>query len=68
MKEYKRRNGAIYYNVDWITKIWGKGHVVIAPAEWKAMAYTARYTTKRYTERKVRNFTKKWAFYQKNAI
>ena len=47
MKEYKRRNGAIYYNVDWITKIWGKGHVVIAPAEWKAMAYTARYTTKK---------------------
>ena len=47
MKEYKRKNGAIYYNVDWITKIWGKGHVVIAPAEWKAMAYTARYTTKK---------------------
>lgn len=47
LKEYKRKNGAIYYNVDWITKVWGMGHVVIAPAEWKAMAYTARYTTKK---------------------
>lgn len=47
LKEYKRKKGAIYYNVDWITKLWGMGHVVIAPAEWKAMAYTARYTTKK---------------------
>lgn len=56
MKEYKRKNGAIYYNVDWITKIWGKGHVVIAPAEWKAMAYTARYTTKKVYGKKGKKF------------
>lgn len=47
LKEYKRKNGVIYYNVDWITKIWGMGHVVITDATWKAMAYTARYTTKK---------------------
>lgn len=47
LKIYKKKNGAVYYNVDWITKLWGLGYVVIAPAEWKAMAYTARYTTKK---------------------
>ena len=47
LKVYKKRNGSVYYNVDWLTKLWGMGHIVIAPAEWKAMAYTARYTTKK---------------------
>ena len=56
LKEYKRKNGAIYYNVDWITKIWGMGHVVIAPAEWKAMAYTARYTTKKVYGRESKKY------------
>lgn len=56
LKEYKRKNGAVYYNVDWITKIWGMGHVVIAPAEWKAMAYTARYTTKKVYGRESKKY------------
>jgi hypothetical protein len=47
LKEYKRRAGAVYYNCEWLEKVWGLGYVVIAPAEWKAMAYTARYTTKK---------------------
>lgn len=47
LKVYKKKNGAVYYNCAWIDKLWGLGFVVIAPAEWKAMAYTARYTTKK---------------------
>lgn len=47
LKEYKRKNGVIYYNIEWLEKIWGMGHVVITDATWKAMAYTARYTTKK---------------------
>lgn len=47
LKVYKKRNGSVYYNVEWLSKLWGMGHVVIAQAEWKAMAYTARYTTKK---------------------
>ena len=47
LKIYKQKNGFRYYNVDWLTKLWGMGHVVVAPAEWKNMAYTARYTTKK---------------------
>ena len=47
LKEYKRKNGVVYYNCDWLTKIWGNGHVVITEASWKAFAYTARYTTKK---------------------
>lgn len=47
LKTYKKEKGYTYYNVDWITKLWSMGHVVIAAAEWKNMAYTARYTTKK---------------------
>ena len=47
LKIYKQKTGFRYYNVDWLTKLWGMGHVVVAPAEWKNMAYTARYTTKK---------------------
>nr|DAM15699.1 MAG TPA: Replication associated protein [Microviridae sp.] len=47
LKVYKKKNGIVYYNCEWLNKIWGNGHLVIAPAEWKAMAYTARYTTKK---------------------
>lgn len=47
LKIYKQKNGFRYYNVEWLTKLWGMGHVVVAPAEWKNMAYTARYTTKK---------------------
>lgn len=47
LKYYKKKNGIVYYNVDWLNKVWGKGYIVIAPAEWHGMAYTARYTTKK---------------------
>ena len=47
LKEYKRKQGAIYYNCKWIEKIWNKGYVVLSPATWNAMSYTAGYTTKK---------------------
>ncbi len=47
LKEYKKRAGTVYYNCKWLEKVWGLGFVVLSPAEWKAMAYTARYTTKK---------------------
>lgn len=47
LKVYKKLRGNVYYNCKWLEDLWGKGYVVIAPAEWKAMAYTARYTTKK---------------------
>lgn len=58
LKIYKKKNGAVYYNVDWITDLWGMGHVVIAAAEWKAMAYTARYTTKKVYGKEGKEFYK----------
>lgn len=47
LKIYKKKGGYTYYNCEWLEKLWGLGYVVIAPAEWKNMAYTARYTTKK---------------------
>lgn len=47
LKIYKKEKGYTYYNCEWLEKIWGMGFVVIAPAEWRNMAYTARYTTKK---------------------
>ncbi len=47
LKTYKQKNGYTYYNCEWLEKIWGLGYVVLAPAEWRNMAYTARYTTKK---------------------
>lgn len=47
LKEYKRARGKVYYTCDWLTKIWGKGYVIIGQAEWQSMAYTARYCTKK---------------------
>lgn len=58
LKVYKKKNGAVYYNVDWFTELWGMGHVVIAAAEWKAMAYTARYTTKKVYGKEGKEFYK----------
>ena len=47
LKEYKRARGKVYYTCDWLTKIWGKGYIVVGAAEWESMAYTARYVTKK---------------------
>lgn len=47
LKEYKRAKGKVYYTCEWLTKLWGKGFVIIGAAEWESMAYTARYCTKK---------------------
>ena len=47
LKIYKQEKGYTYYNCEWISKLWGMGHVVITAAEWQNMAYTARYTAKK---------------------
>lgn len=39
--------GDILYNDPEITDLWGKGHVVIARANWNTCAYTARYVMKK---------------------
>lgn len=35
------------YISDTISKIWGKGHVLISPVSWDTCAYTARYVVKK---------------------
>lgn len=40
-------NGDIYQNSPILSKIWGKGHVVIADLCYKSAAYVARYVTKK---------------------
>lgn len=47
LKEYKRKKGAVYYNCEWIEKVWGMGYVVISAATWNSMSYTAGYTAKK---------------------
>lgn len=45
---YKKNfDGSIYYNSDRLSKIWGKGHVVIAPVTFESAAYVARYVMKK---------------------
>ena len=41
------QNGYIYYYSDIIHKIWNKGNILIGEATWQAMAYVARYVTKK---------------------
>lgn len=36
-----------YYTSKTISDIWKKGYVIIAPATWESVAYTARYVTKK---------------------
>ncbi len=43
----KTKLGYPLYNVDYITKLWNKGHVVIADLTWETCAYTARYVMKK---------------------
>lgn len=56
LKIYKKEKGFTYYNCEWLEKIWGMGHVILAPAEWRSMAYTARYTTKKIYGRDGKKF------------
>ena len=43
------RLGDKYYISDTITRLWGKGHVLLAPLTWESAAYVARYVTKKFT-------------------
>lgn len=43
----KTKLGFPLYNVDYITDIWKRGHVVIANLSWETCAYTARYVMKK---------------------
>lgn len=58
LKEYKRKKGAVYYNCKWIEKVWGLGFVVLSPATWNSMSYTAGYTTKKIYGKEGKEFYK----------
>lgn len=48
LRQYaKTALGDILYNDQDITDLWGKGHVVIAKANWNTCGYTARYVMKK---------------------
>ncbi|AKO71493.1 replication initiator protein [Chimpanzee faeces associated microphage 2] len=50
LKFYKRNSfpeNYDLYNSEWISKIWGKGHVVVGKVNWDTCAYTARYIVKK---------------------
>lgn len=48
-KLWKTHNGQSYYTSETLTKIWGKGHVVIGDLTFESAAYVARYVTKKIT-------------------
>lgn len=43
------RLGDKYFISDSLTRLWGKGHVLLAPLTWESAAYVARYVTKKFT-------------------
>ena len=43
------RLGDKYYISDTLTRLWGKGHVLLAQVTWESAAYVARYVTKKFT-------------------
>lgn len=47
IREYKKCNGYCLYTCEWLTKLWGKGHVIISDFTWRTAAYTARYVMKK---------------------
>lgn len=48
LKFYSRSElGYNYYNSDFLSKIWNKGHVVVGEVTWDTCAYTARYIMKK---------------------
>lgn len=55
LKFYKMSDvGYPYYNSEWLSGIWKKGHVVVAQAAWENCAYVARYVTKKITGEKAK--------------
>lgn len=50
LKIYKKSDHGFYYYIcDWLTNLWSKGYVVVAPVTWATCAYVARYCTKKLT-------------------
>ncbi|AYQ58137.1 putative VP4 [Microviridae sp.] len=50
LKLYKQSTqGNPYYNSEMLNRIWGKGYVVVADANWQSAAYVARYILKKQT-------------------
>lgn len=48
LKVYRiNTDGSTYYTCNILTKIWGKGHVVLGEVNWDTCAYTARYVMKK---------------------
>lgn len=47
LQYYKSSNGSTLFNSDALTKIWNKGHVVIAPFSYETAAYVSRYVLKK---------------------
>ena len=43
------RLGDKYYISDTLTRLWGKGHVLLAQLTWESAAYVARYVTKKFS-------------------
>lgn len=47
LKEIKKKDGHIYYTVEWLEKLWGQGYIIITDLSWETAAYTARYMLKK---------------------
>lgn len=58
LKVYKKERGNVYYNCEWIKKIWGNGFVVLSAATWNSMSYTAGYTAKKVYGKEGKEFYK----------
>lgn len=41
--------GDKYFTSETLTRLWGKGHVLLAQVTWESAAYVARYVTKKLT-------------------
>lgn len=52
-------NGTMYYTHPLLSKLWGKGFVVIGEVNWDTCAYTARYVMK-----KQKGHSRRWYFEQ----
>lgn len=48
LKEWKRRNGFVYYSSDWLSDVWeNRGFVSLAKVNRETIAYTCRYVMKK---------------------
>lgn len=49
LKYYKKSSlGHTYYNSEFLSRLWGKGHVVIGEVTFESAAYVARYCLKKW--------------------